>query len=228
MGLLAKLFNDSSDTEFRLAQDLVAIAIADGVITPEEQKMLVEICQKEGISQEELQGCLMGNGDSSKPTVPRYRRDKNDYIVQLIKVMGADGYSSPMEIYLLEIIASKMGLSRLELVSLVLTTATRRNFPGDVGVRTLTSFMSNVIDPKSKTIGENRCTLSELFDIIAKNIPQGPDQKTDTEAFVQAISRATEMLHENTILDNEFRAMGIDFETVLADERERAIRRWLV
>ena len=28
MGLLAKLFNDASDTEFKLAQDLVAIAMA--------------------------------------------------------------------------------------------------------------------------------------------------------------------------------------------------------
>lgn len=30
MGLLTKLFNDASDTKFKLAQDLVAIAIVDG------------------------------------------------------------------------------------------------------------------------------------------------------------------------------------------------------
>lgn len=33
MGLLTKIFKDSSDSEFKLAQDLVAIAIADGGIS---------------------------------------------------------------------------------------------------------------------------------------------------------------------------------------------------
>ena len=42
MGLLAKLFNDASDTEFKLAQDLVAIAIADGEISEAERKTIIE------------------------------------------------------------------------------------------------------------------------------------------------------------------------------------------
>ena len=50
MGLLAKLFNDASDTEFKLAQDLVAIAIADGEISEAERKIITEICHKEGNS----------------------------------------------------------------------------------------------------------------------------------------------------------------------------------
>ena len=45
MGLLAKLFNDASDTEFKLAQDLVAIAMADGIISEAERKVITEICQ---------------------------------------------------------------------------------------------------------------------------------------------------------------------------------------
>lgn len=45
MGLLAKLFNDASDTEFKLAQDLVAIAMADGIISEAEHKVITEICQ---------------------------------------------------------------------------------------------------------------------------------------------------------------------------------------
>ena len=50
MGLLAKLFNDASDAEFKLAQDLVGIAMADGEISDAERKMITDICQKEGIS----------------------------------------------------------------------------------------------------------------------------------------------------------------------------------
>ena len=44
MGLLVKLFNDASDTEFKLAQDLVAIAMADGNISESERKVIMEIC----------------------------------------------------------------------------------------------------------------------------------------------------------------------------------------
>lgn len=50
MGLLTKLFNDASDKEFKLAQDLVAIAIADGEISEAEQNVINEICKSEGIS----------------------------------------------------------------------------------------------------------------------------------------------------------------------------------
>lgn len=37
MGLLTKIFNDASDSEFKLAQDLVAIAVADGNISDVER-----------------------------------------------------------------------------------------------------------------------------------------------------------------------------------------------
>ena len=52
MGLLTKIFNDASDAEFKLAQDLVAIAMADGEISEAERKVIAEICQSEGISKE--------------------------------------------------------------------------------------------------------------------------------------------------------------------------------
>ena len=49
MGLLAKIFKDSSDSEFKLAQDLVAIAVADGNISDVERQEIEKICQREGI-----------------------------------------------------------------------------------------------------------------------------------------------------------------------------------
>ena len=36
-----------------------------------------------------------------------------------------------------------------------------------------------------------------------------------------------DLLLTNTLLANEFRAMGIDFKSVLMDEREQAIHRWI-
>ena len=46
MGLLTKIFNDASDSEFKLAQDLVAIAVADGNISDVERQEIEKICQR--------------------------------------------------------------------------------------------------------------------------------------------------------------------------------------
>lgn len=227
MGLLAKLFNDASDTEFKLAQDLVAIAIADGEISEAERKTIAEICHKEGISDDIVNDCLMGFDKDVKALIPAKRKEKAGYITKLIRVMGVDGVSSHMEIYLLEIIASKMGFSHMDLVSLVLMTATRTFFSGDTGSRTLSSFLHNVIDPKGKNLRENRDNIKKIFDLMAENVPQLQNEEEDKAAFVKAMNAATDLLMENSLLCNEFRMMGIDFETVLMDEREQAVRRWI-
>ena len=219
MGLLAKLFNDASDTEFKLAQDLVAIAIADGEISEAERKTIMEICHKEGVSDDTVNDCLMGFDKDVKALIPAKRKEKTDYITKLIRVMGVDGVSSHMEIYLLEIIASKMGFSHMGLVSLVLMTATRTFFSGDTGSRTLSSFLHNVIDPKGKNLRENRDNIKKIFDLMAENVPQLQNKEEDKAAFVKAMNAATDLLMENSLLCNEFRMMGIDFETVLMDER---------
>ena len=226
MGLLAKLFNDASDAEFKLAQDLVGIAMADGEISDAERKVISEICQSEGISDDTMQDCLMGLDKDINNQIPDKRKEKADYLSKLIRVMGVDGYSSHMEIYLLELIASKMGVGHMELVSLVLMTATRRNFPGETGSKALASFLKNVIDPKSKSLRNNRDNIRKLFDLIAENVPQAQNEEEDRAAFIKAMDKATELLMENTLLMSEFRTMGIDLKTILMEERALAIRRW--
>ena len=226
MGLLAKLFNDASDAEFKLAQDLVGIAMADGEISDAERKVISEICQSEGISDDTMQDCLMGLDKDINNQIPDKRKEKADYLSKLIRVMGVDRYSSHMEIYLLELIASKMGVGHMELVSLVLMTATRRNFPGETGSKALASFLKNVIDPKSKSLRNNRDNIRKLFDLIAENVPQVQNEEEDKAAFMKAMDKATELLMENTLLISEFQTMGIDLQTILMEERALAIRRW--
>ena len=227
MGLLTKLFSDASDQEFKLAQDLVAIAIADGEISEAERNMITQICQNEGISKETMEDYLHGFDLHGVSKMPEQRKEKLAYLTKLIRVMGVDGCCSHMEIYLLEIIASKMDISHMELVSLVLMTATHRNFPGDIGAKTLASFLHNVIDPKGKKLCDNRDSLKKLFDIMAENVPQLQNEEEDKAAFVKAMDAATNLLMENSLLRDEFQSMGIDFETILMSEREQAIRRWI-
>ncbi len=226
MGLLAKIFKDSADSEFKLAQDLVAIAIADGNISDVERQEIEKICQTEGISSETVNDCFLGIDQGAVAHVPIRHRERVEYTAKLVRVMAVDGVSAHMEIYLLQIIASKLGIGYLELVSLVLTTATRENFPGDIGCRTLNSFISNAIDPKGRPLQKNIENLRKIFDVMAENIPQLQNVEEDRNTFVQAMASASELLFENTLLDKEFNEMGIDFKRVLAEERERAIKRW--
>lgn len=227
MGFLAKIFNDASDTEFKLAQDLIAIAIADGDISEAERKVITEICQKEGISAETVNDCMLGFDKNVDSVLPAEQRDKKKYLTNLIRVMGIDGVSSHIEIYLLEIIASKMGISHMELISLVLMTDTRTFFTGDTGTRALSSFLKNVIDPKGKDLKANRENIKKIFDLMAENIPQLQNEEDDKTAFMKAMNAATDLLLENALLNREFHNIGIDFDTILMDEREQAIRRWL-
>jgi len=227
MGLLTKIFNDASDTEFKLAQDLVAIAIADDEVSEKERKEMERICRNEGISDETLNEFMMGFDSSGKCQIPQQRKERMDYLTKLIRVMCADGFSSNMEIYLLQIIASKLDINHMELISLVLMTASRKYFKGDTGTRALASFLRNVIDPRGKSLHDNRENIRTLFDLMAEHVPQEQNMEEDKAAFVKAMNKATELLIENTLLCNEFRAIGIDLETVLMDEREHAIRRWL-
>jgi len=226
MGLLAKIFKDSSDSEFKLAQDLVAIAVADGNISDVERNEIEKICQTEGISSETVNDCFLGFDQGAVAHVPIRHRERAGYMTKLVRVMAVDGVSAHMEIYLLQIIASKLGIGYLELVSLVLTTATRDNFPGDTGSRTLSSFISNAIDPKGRPLQKNIDNLRMIFDIMAENVPQLQNMEEDRHAFMQAMASASELLFENTLLDKEFKDMGIDFKRVLTEERERAIKRW--
>lgn len=227
MGLLTKLFMDSADEEFKLAQDLVAIAMADGEISEAERKVINDICKKEGIPDETVNDCLLGFDDDIDSLIPADRREKMAYLSKLVRVMGVDGNCANMEIYLLEIIASKLGISHMDLVSIVLMTATHSFFSGDTGSRALASFLQNVIDPRGKTLRDNRQNLRDLFDTMAENVPPQQNVEDDHAAFVKAMNAATDLLMENSLLCNEFRMMGIDFETVLMDEREQAIRRWI-
>lgn len=227
MGLLAKIFKDSSDSEFKLAQDLVAIAVADGNISDVERQEIEKICQREGISSETVNDCFLGFDQGAVAHVPIRHRERAGYMSKLVRVMAADGISAHMEIYLLQIIASKLGIGYLELVSIVLTAATKDNFTGDIGSRTLNSFVKNAIDPKGRPLQKNIETLRMIFDIMAESVPQLQNVEEDRNAFVQAMASASELLFENTLLCKEFQDMGIDFKRVLAEERERAIKRWL-
>ena len=150
MSIITKFLSVVTEPQFKLARDLTAMAVADGEITPEEKEAMSTICHLEGVDEKKLLDALRGGYENVDEEIPKTRHDKEGYLRDVIKLIGADSYSAPQEIYLFQIIASRMGLNQMDVIGLFLLTATRQYFKGDAGAKILASILKNYIDPKGK------------------------------------------------------------------------------
>lgn len=227
MGFLTKILNSAADDDFTLARDLIAMAYADGKVTAEEQTAVTKLCQKEDISQvfyEEfnLPAKYIPNN------MPQSKKDKETYLVKMIQVMGADANSSTEEIFLLEIMAERLGFNKFQLISVVLQNTNRRLFPGDYGSKILSSFMNNIIDVRGKSDKQNHDNIAKLFNAVAENTPTSPDPEENVSILRKALSQAIKTLLNNKIQIDEFRKAGLDFKETLEYEAEKAFKKWIV
>lgn len=227
MGIIAKFMSGVAEPQFRLARDLIAIALADGEITPEEEMAIAKICQIEGIDKARLYDTFRNGYDNVCEDMPQSRKEKANYLRNIIQLIGADGYVAPEEVYLFQIIAGKMGLNQMDVVGLFLLTATRQYFRGDTGAKVLASFLRNYIDPRNKTEKDNRESLRTIYDTVASNTPTRQGEQIDRERLCQNLSRATEAFMENIILVNEFAAIGIDFAVMVREEEQRIRQKYI-
>lgn len=219
MSFFTNMMRYAADDDYSLARDLLALALVDGTLTEEEKTAIAKICGKENVTEEQLKDLLMVNENTPKMTMPQSRKEKENYLVKLIQMMGADGESATEEIFLLEMIASRMGLNRFQLMPLILLHVTHKNFPGDTSTKVLSSFMRNLIDPKGKSDQQNRENIAKLFRAIANTTVSVNDPEMEGQMMKEAFNRATQVLLENKILVSEFRQSGIDFEETLVHER---------
>ena len=153
--------------------------------------------------------------------MPVSRKEKEDYLIKMIQIMGADGESATEEIFLLEIIASNLGLTRLNLMSLILVNATRKLFPGDYGSKVLASFLKNMIDPKGKSDKQNHENIAKIYEDIADAIPSVEDSEEDRQILKSTFEKATETFLQNDILLKEFKSAGLDFKEMLEYESRK-------
>lgn len=227
MSIITKFLAVVTEPQFKLARDLTAMAIADGDITPEEKEAMSTICHLEGIDENRLMEALRGGYDKVNEEMPNSRQEKEAYLRDLIKLIGADGYSAPQEVYLFQIIASRMGLNQMDVIGLFLLTATRQYFKGDAGARILASFLKNYIDPKGKTDKSNRENLCTIYDTVASNTPINQYKEVDKEILRQNLARATETFLENKILINEFANVGLDFSIMARQEEQNVFKKYV-
>jgi uncharacterized tellurite resistance protein B-like protein len=227
MSIITKFLAVVTEPQFKLARDLTAVAIADGQVTPEEKEAMSTICHLEGIDENKLMEALRGGYDKVNEEMPNSRQEKEVYLRDIIKLIGADGYSAPQEVYLFQIIASRMGLNQMDVIGLFLLTATRQYFKGDAGARILASFLKNYIDPKGKTDKSNRENLCTIYDTVASNTPISQDKEVDKEILRQNLARATEVFLENKILIKEFADVGLDFSIMARQEEQNVFKKYV-
>lgn len=227
MSIITKYLAVVTEPQFKLARDLTAVAIADGQVTPEEKEAMSTICHLEGIDENKLMEALRGGYDKVNEEMPNSRQEKEVYLRDIIKLIGADGYSAPQEVYLFQIIASRMGLNQMDVIGLFLLTATRQYFKGDAGARILASFLKNYIDPKGKTDKSNRENLCTIYDTVANNTPISQDKEVDKEILRQNLARATEVFLENKILIKEFADVGLDFSIMARQEEQNIFKKYV-
>ena len=214
------------EPEFKLARDLIAMTIADGEITSEEKEAMRAICHLEGIDEAQLLDALQGGYEHVNEEMPNSRQEKEGYLRNLIRLIGADGYAAPHEIYMFQIIAGKMGLNQMDVIGLFLLTATHKYFVGDAGVRVLASFLKNFIDPKGKKEVDNRDNLRFIYETVAINTDVAQDKEIDREILQQNLSRATETFLENKILMKEFADVGVDFCIMTKQVEQYVLKRY--
>lgn len=216
MSIVTRFLTVVVEPQFKLARDLMAMAIADGKITPEEQRALSTVCDIEGIDKAQLIDRLKSY-DSVDNEMPATRKEKECYLRELIRIIGADEHCAPEEVYIFQIIASKMELNQMDVMGLFLLTATHRYFQGNIGQKVLASFLSSVIDPKGKKVQENNDNLRRMYETIAMNTEPQADEEANRKRLSQNLQYATEVLLENKILRTEYRHIGIDFAKCLKD-----------
>jgi hypothetical protein len=141
-------------------------------------------------------------------------------------LIGADGYAAPQEAFLCQIIASKLGLNQMDVMSMFLTTANKTYFMGDIGNRVMTSFLRNYIDPKGKTEMVNRQNLSIIYQTVVNYSEIGENDEATRDIIRKNLARATEVFIENKILIKEFHDMRLDFVKMAKEEEMKTLKRY--
>ena len=226
MSIIRRFLSVVTEPQFKLARDLTAMAIADGKVTPEEMEAMKTICHLEGVDEMKLMEALQGGYDHVNEEMPKTHEGREAYLRDIIKLIGADGYAAPQEVYLFQIIAGRMGLNQMNVLSIVILTTTHKYFQGAAGTKTFASFIKNFIDPKGKTEKANRENLRVLYDTVAQNTEISQDVALDQEILQQNLARATEAFLENSILMKEFEDIGVDFPAMLEQEELFALKRY--
>ena len=143
MGIVDWFTNDLSTEERALTRDLLSVAIADHEFSEEEQKTILEICETEDISLVEMMDSIRDKKSGAR--LLRSTDEKKRYLLHLIKMMSADGRFPSLELHIIEIVAKKMEVNPMQLLSFVLDEISESRISKDDGLVIINNFVKHYI-----------------------------------------------------------------------------------
>ena len=105
---------------FEQLRNLVVMAVADGSLGEHELSLLAERCVDLGLDENELRAAVsFALGDQAALKLPTEESDKEALMVDLIRMMAADGHLSESEKRLFALAAAKMGFGEEKVNQLI-------------------------------------------------------------------------------------------------------------
>lgn len=143
MGIVDWFTNDLSTEERALTRDLLSVAIADHEFSEEEQKTILEICETEDISLVEMMDSIRDKKSGAK--LLRSTDEKKRYLLHLIKMMSVDGRFPSLELHIIEVVAKKLEVNPMQLLSFVLDEINESRISKDDGLVIINNFVKHYI-----------------------------------------------------------------------------------
>jgi uncharacterized tellurite resistance protein B-like protein len=143
MGIVDWFTNDLSTEERALTRDLLSVAIADHEFSEKEQKTILEICETEDISLVEMMDSIRDKKSGAK--LLRSTDEKKRYLLHLIKMMSVDGRFPSLELHIIEIVAKKLEVNPMQLLSFVLDEISESRISKDDGLVIINNFVKHYI-----------------------------------------------------------------------------------
>lgn len=143
MGIVDWFTNDLSTEERALTRDLLSVAIADHEFSEKEQKAILEICETEDISLVEMMDSIRDKKSGAR--LLRSTDEKKRYLLHLIKMMSADGRFPSLELHIIEVVAKKLEVNPMQLLSFVLDEINESRISKDEGLVIINNFVKHYI-----------------------------------------------------------------------------------
>lgn len=143
MGIVDWFNNDLDTDERTLTRDLLSVAIADKEFNEEEKNAILKTCQLENVSMVELMDSIRDK--TAGATLTLSIEEKKRYLLHLVRMMSADGNYHSLELNVIGIVAKKLDVTPILLLSFVLDEIKDNNISKVEGITILDCFVKHFI-----------------------------------------------------------------------------------
>ena len=143
MSIVDWFTNDLTTEERTLTRDLLSVAVADKEFSYSEKQAILETCVLEDISKTELMDSIRDSKAGAK--VLHSLEEKKKYLLHLIRIMAADGKFPSIELHVIEIIAKRIGITPIQILSFVLDEIHENNISQEEGLDIIDKFVRHLI-----------------------------------------------------------------------------------